>query len=49
MGINIRVEKPANHALVLCVMLCGLGLEKLDTFLAQSQSNFDALLTEGQL
>ena len=49
MGINIRVKKPSNHALVLRVMLCGLGLEELDTFLAQSQSNFDTFLAKSQL
>lgn len=49
MGINIRVQKPANHALVLGVMLRGFGLKKLDTLFAQSQRHFDTLLTKSQL
>jgi hypothetical protein len=46
MGVNIRVKKPTNHALVLGVMLCGFGLKKLNTLFAQSQRNFDTFLTK---
>jgi hypothetical protein len=49
LGINISVKKPTNHALVLCVMLRGFGLEKLDAFFAQSQRDLHALLTKSQL
>jgi hypothetical protein len=49
MGINIRVKKPTNHALILSVMLRSFGLEKLDTLFAQGQSNFDTLLAKSQL
>jgi hypothetical protein len=46
MGINIRVKKSTNHALVLGVMLRGFGLKKLDTLFAQSQSNLDTLFAK---
>jgi len=48
LAINISVEKPANHALVLSVMLCSLRLEELDTLLAQSQRYFHTFFTKCQ-
>ncbi len=49
MGINIRIKKPTNHALILRVMLRGLGLEKFNALFAQCQSDLYALLAESQL
>jgi hypothetical protein len=49
LGINISVDEPANHALVLRVMLRGLGLEKLDALSAQRQRHLYAFLTKCQL
>jgi hypothetical protein len=48
LGINIRVKKPTDHALVLRVILSGFRLEELDVF-AQSQRDLHAFLTKGQL
>ena len=45
LSINVSVKKPTYHALVLGVMLRGFGLEELDTFFAQSQSNLGILDT----
>lgn len=48
LGIDIGVDEPANHALVLSVMLCSLRLEELDTLLAQSQGYFHVFFTKCQ-
>jgi len=46
MRLHIAIEKPANHALVLCVVLCCFRLEKVHAPLAESQSNLLHLLPE---
>ena len=43
MSVSVGIEKPTNHALILSVMFCSLGLEELDTLLAQGNGYFDAL------
>jgi hypothetical protein len=48
LGINICVDQPTNHALVLSVMLGRLGLEELDALPAQSKSHFHSFFTKRQ-
>ena len=49
MMFGISVEQPSDHALILGVMLLGLGLEELDAALAQSKRYFDALIPKNQI
>jgi hypothetical protein len=49
LAINVGVEKPPNHALVLRVVFRGLGLEELDALLAQSQSYLHTFFTKCQV
>jgi hypothetical protein len=46
MTLCIRVVKPANHALVLCIVLCRFALEELHAALAQGEGNFYAFLSK---
>ncbi len=45
MMLGIGVEKAADHALILRVVLRRLTLEKFDAPLAQCKRDFDALFT----
>ena len=45
----IRVEKPADHALVLGVALPRFVLEKLDAALAQGDGHLDPFLPEDEV
>lgn len=45
----IGIEKPADHALILRVMLLGFTLEELDAALAQCDRNFDSLFAKNEV
>jgi len=47
--LRIGVEQSPDHALVLGVMFPRLALEKLDTSLAQSNSNLHALVPKDEI
>jgi hypothetical protein len=46
--VNVRIQQSANHALVLRLVLCCIGLEKLDAALAQCQRDFHAVFPKRQ-
>jgi hypothetical protein len=46
MSLSVGIEQPANHALILSVILCSLGLEELDTPFAQSNGYLDTFLAK---
>lgn len=46
--VNVRIQQSANHALAWRLVLCCLGLEKLDAALAQCQRNFHAVFPKRQ-
>ncbi len=51
MGVVIRIgiEKMADHALILCVVLSGLVFEELHAALAQGDRDFDSLVSEDEV
>ena len=44
MNINVGIQQPPNHALILGAVFSGLRLEELDALLAQGDSDLDAFL-----
>jgi hypothetical protein len=49
MRVSVGIEQPANHALILSVVLCRLGLEELDTPFAQSNGYLDTFFPKRKL
>jgi hypothetical protein len=47
--IDVRIKKPANHALVLGLVPRCFGFEEFDALLTQGQRDFHALFAESQL
>lgn len=45
----VRIEKPADQALVLRVVLFGLTLKEFDTALAQRDRNLDPLFAKNEV
>lgn len=45
----VRIEKPADHALVLCVMLLGFTLEEFNAALAQRDRDLDPLFPKDEV
>ena len=49
MMLCIRIEQPANHALILSIVLRGLPLEELDAALAQSQRDLYGVFAKHEI
>jgi hypothetical protein len=49
MRVNVCIQKPSDHSLVLSLVFGRFELEKLHTLLAQGKRHLDALLTKRQL
>ena len=47
--LGVGIEKPADHTLILRVVLLRLSLEKLDAALAQGERNFYTLVPKGEI
>lgn len=45
----VRIEKPADHALILCVILLGFTLEEFNTPLAQRDRDLDPLFPKDEI
>jgi hypothetical protein len=46
---GVRIEKPADHALILRVMLLSLALEEFDAALAQRDRDFEPFFPKGEV
>lgn len=48
-GIDVGIDQAADHALVMRVIFCRLGLEEFHAFLAQCNSYLDSVIAERKL
>ena len=47
--VDVAIQEPTNHSLVLSAVFRGLGFEEVDTLLAQGKGDLDAFLSERQV
>ena len=47
-GFHIGIDEPADHALILSMVLCCLRFEELDTLFAESNGNFHPFFPESK-